>query len=212
MSERIKLEGKTFNQLHVKEYIGNGKYHCICKCGNICDVFGANLRSGHTTSCGHIKLTADLTGNIYGCLKVIERSEGRKRGKIKRVRWRCMCLNCGEITDVYADSLTSGYVKSCECIREKKGMPETIKNDFINGTQKSKLLSKPTKSNKSGFVGVNWDKSRDKWQASIRFQGHKYNLGRYDSFEAACQARKEAEIKYFGDILASYKEGENKND
>ena len=53
---RNKLEDKKFNKLYVKEYIGNGKYHCICDCGNECDVFATNLVRGHTTSCGCNKL------------------------------------------------------------------------------------------------------------------------------------------------------------
>lgn len=211
MAERIRLEGNTFGHLHVKEYIGNGKYHCLCECGNECDVLGSNLRRGHTVSCGHVKYTADLTGKVFGNLKVIKRAKGRMRGKAKRVCWLCKCLNCGKIVNVFADSLTGKYPRDCECSRERH-LPESIKREFVNGTQISKLQAKPTKANKSGVVGVNWDNSRGKWQAAIRFQGHKYNLGRYSSFEAACQARKEAEIKYFGDILAYYKEGENKND
>lgn len=50
-------------------------------------------------------------------------------------------------------------------------------------------------------VGVNWDKSRNKWQASIRFQGHKYNLGRFDDFNDACKVRKEAENAIFRNFL-----------
>lgn len=52
------------------------------------------------------------------------------------------------------------------------------------------------------MVGVNWDKSRNKWQASIRFQGHKYNLGRFEDFDMAVTARKEAEKQIFGRVFS----------
>ena len=58
--------------------------------------------------------------------------------------------------------LVSGGTTSCGCLVKDKDMPEKIRKEFINGTQISKLQPKPTKANKSGVVGVNWDKSRNK--------------------------------------------------
>ena len=46
------LTGKTFGELHVIKYIGNGKYKCKCSCGKEPEVYGSNLRSGGTRSCG----------------------------------------------------------------------------------------------------------------------------------------------------------------
>jgi len=50
-----------------------------------------------------------------------------------------------------------------------------------------------TAANKSGVVGVNWDKSKGKWQCSIRFQGKKIYLGHYENFEDAVKARQRGE-------------------
>lgn len=47
--------------------------------------------------------------------------------------------------------------------------------------------------NKSGCVGVCWDKSRNKWRVMIG----KINIGRFDNFEDAVKARKQAELTYF---------------
>lgn len=79
--------------------------------------------------------------------------------------------------------------------------------DFLQGTQvsKIKLDKKPSKLNRSGVTGVNWDKSRGKWMAGIRFQGKKYNLGRFDDIADAISARKEAEKAIFGSFLDWYK-------
>lgn len=46
--------------------------------------------------------------------------------------------------------------------------------------------------NKSGCVGVCWDKSRNKWKVGIG----KISLGRFNKFEEAVMARKQAEQKY----------------
>lgn len=200
MPKRIPLEGKIFGDLSVKEYIGNGKYKCTCKCGKECEVFGINLKRGHTTSCGCKKASCDLSDKVFGFLKVVKRVEGKSRGGKKRTLWECECLRCGNIISVYADSLKSGSTTSCGCLKREMDIPEKLKKEYIAGTQISKIQSKPTKSNKTGIVGVNWDKSRGKWQASIRFMGHKYNIGRFDDFELAVKARKEAEKKIFGDM------------
>ena len=52
------------------------------------------------------------------------------------------------------------------------------------------------KHNKSGVVGVCLDKRSDKWFAQIQVNGKCVNLGLYDDFSSAVQARKTAEIKF----------------
>jgi hypothetical protein len=49
--------------------------------------------------------------------------------------------------------------------------------------------------NKSGVVGVHWDKKRNKWLASIRINYKSVFLGRYESFEEAVRARAEANLE-----------------
>ena len=46
--------------------------------------------------------------------------------------------------------------------------------------------------NKSGIVGVSWDKSRHKWVAYIRANQKNKNLGRFDNLEDAISARETA--------------------
>ena len=52
--------------------------------------------------------------------------------------------------------------------------------------------------NNSGYIGVSWDKSRQKW--SVRIQtGEKYaSLGRFNNKEDAIKARLQGELQYFG--------------
>jgi hypothetical protein len=205
--KRIPLEGKKFGKLTVIEYIGSDQYRCRCDCGKLCEVNGHNLKRGHTASCGCLRGFVDLTGNRFGKLTVIERSPNKKRGDINRTQWHCQC-DCGNVVDVYSDSLISGDTASCGCLSHEKGIPDVWRDDFVDGTQITKIQSIPTKSNKSGVVGVNWDKSRYKWQASLRFKGKKYNLGRFAKFDDAVAARKAAEKIYFG----SYRDGVQKNE
>jgi hypothetical protein len=55
------------------------------------------------------------------------------------------------------------------------------------------------KNNKSGVIGVHWDKKREKWKAEIKLNNKLIHLGYFDNLEEASQVRKEAEIKYFGE-------------
>jgi len=58
--------------------------------------------------------------------------------------------------------------------------------------------------NTSGVTGVSWDKSRNKWEAHIKLNQKKKHLGRYNNFEDAVKARKEAENKYFGEFAPKF--------
>ena len=70
-----------------------------------------------------MKKTNDLTGQIFGRLTVIERSEMSDpyTGRL----WKCQC-SCGNVAYVSTGRLTTGNNRSCGCLaRElKKGNPE----------------------------------------------------------------------------------------
>ena len=55
------------------------------------------------------------------------------------------------------------------------------------------------KNNKSGVVGVHWEKKYQKWQARISYKNKKIHLGYFDDIEEAKAARIAAEKKYFGE-------------
>ena len=65
-----------------------------------------------------------------------------------------------------------------------------------NGRNRVNLPS----NNTSGVIGVCWDKKAKKWKAFIMINGKQKHLGYFINIEDAIKARKEAEIKYFGDF------------
>lgn len=213
MSKKLDLTGKRFNSLMVKYEIEHGKWLCMCDCGRETVVFTSNLTRGHTKSCGCRRANNPLEGKKFWYLTAIERVEPPEsdHGKVKQTWYRCMC-DCGRETIVRGHLLISGHTKSCgKCDAFTDERIEAIRSSgtFVDGTQPCKLTCKPTKANKSGIVGVNWDKSRGKWQASIRFRGHKYNLGRFASKFEAAEIRKIAEDAIFGDFLEWYEKYKN---
>lgn len=187
--QRNDLTGRTFDLLCVEKYIGGNRYLCRCECGNTCEVFAGNLRSGHTKSCGCLKHT-NVAGRQFGKLTVLSEKTKTISGR-KRTFLICRC-ECDNVIEVRKDSIISGQTTSCGCVNKDRDIPQRMLETFIDGSQPIKIGAM-TASNKSGIVGVNWDKSRQKWQASIRYKGKKYNLGRYDRLEDAAKARMKAE-------------------
>jgi hypothetical protein len=53
--------------------------------------------------------------------------------------------------------------------------------------------------NMSGHIGVAWNKKTEKWASFITKDKRRKHLGYYTDINDAIEARKEAEIKYFGE-------------
>ena len=67
-------------------------------------------------------------------------------------------------------------------------------------TQHQNSMNQNKRSNNtSGYTGVLWDKAKNKWMARIKVNYKQIFLGYYDTLEEAIKARKQAEIKYFGE-------------
>ena len=200
MSKRNDLVGKRFGILTVIEYVGKNKYKCRCDCGNTCTVFATNLVRNHSQSCGCAKKN-DITGKRFGMLTAVERI--MPRGKYQY--WKCIC-DCGNECEARQDVLVRGDKTSCGCINLTKDIPPKLREEFFEGTQICKLNPSLSKANKSGFVGVNFDKSRNKWMAGIKFKGKRYNLGRYNTVGEAAAIREIAEKKIYGEFLEWYEQ------
>lgn len=200
--------GHTYGSLFVySKYMEQQKVYCKCVCqlcGNTTVVLKSNLTRGHTKSCGCLKQN-DLTGKVFGSLSV-----AKKEIKDGKTYYYCLCRLCGRTVLKRADVIPQ--LVSCGCDKKENRIQALKENVFIDGTQPSKIKldKKPTKANKSGIIGVYWDKSRGKWKADIKFKSKKYNLGRFEFIEDAIEARKEAEKRIFGDFIEWYESQKSK--
>ena len=139
-NKRQDLGGQKFNSLTVIEKANNGKWKCQCDCGDFTYVSTTNLKSGHVKhcqKCGYkisgLKRSLDLTGQQFGQLKVISRSEN------KNTKWICQC-DCGNITEVEGTSLKQGLTQSCGCLKskgEKKIIQLLLDNNILFEYQKT---------------------------------------------------------------------------
>ena len=71
-----------------------------------------------------------------------------------------------------------------------------LANNSENGSNRVNLPS----NNTSGVIGVVWNKQVKKWKAQIWVNKVYKYLGYFTNKEDAIKARKEAEIKYYGDF------------
>ena len=66
--------------------------------------------------------------------------------------------------------------------------------------QENKLNHSIYSNNTSGASGVNWSKRYNKWEAQLQVDRKVIYLGRYNTKEEAIEARRQAEIEYFGEF------------
>lgn len=114
--------GDKFNYLTIikessRRAANGGKYWiCKCDCGNIKEVRGDHLKSGHTKSCGckNKEKINNILGQRFNNLTVIEQTDIRRSGG--DVVWKCKC-DCGNITYASASELRNNRIKSCGCLK-----------------------------------------------------------------------------------------------
>lgn len=70
----------------------------------------------------------DLTGKVFGRLRVIERAGSNRHGK---VTWKCVC-ECGTSKIVIGSLLSNGTTKSCGCLRKEVTSKRTVTHGMRN--------------------------------------------------------------------------------
>ena len=220
MGKLVDLIGQKFGKLTVFERADDcihpsGKHStrwlCKCDCGNEIIVIGQHLKKGLTKSCGCLQKrynTFDLS-NGYG---IGYTSKGEEfwfdiedYSKIKDYCW-------------YVSSngyLATGSGKNTKLIHrlitdcESNMVVDHINHDKMNNRKYNLRICKQSENsanckvsvnNSSGVTGVFWDNTVNKWGSHITVNRKSTNLGKFDSFEDAVKARKNAEEKYFGEF------------
>lgn len=204
MGRLKELSGERFGKLTVlhrsEEPHSRVYWTCRCDCGNIVEATTSNLKSGHVVSCG-CRRVSPYIGKRYGKLVVLEKTEETvQHGSTKSPLWKCRC-DCGNIVLVRLDSLTSGTTRSCGCMTAEKVEKMREAAGYIEGTQVTRIRKIMEQNAGEGeeVIGVTYQ--QNKWRATIKFQGKKYNLGRYDNRAEAAEARRFAEKELFGAFL-----------
>ena len=90
--------------------------------------------------------------------------------------------------------------KRCIDHKDRDRKNNKVSNLRYATLQENNLNKSKYKNNKSGHIGVIWDKKRKSWKAYIRIDGKLKHLGYFDDITIAVQSRKAAVKKYHGEF------------
>ena len=211
--------GNKYSKITVLEYAGRDKfkariYKCLCECGNEFVTRGWEVFKGKTKSCGCTRKER-LTNKRHGAT-----SNGKKTREYQS--WTAMKARCNNPNNIkYHNYGGRGitYQESWEdyenFLEDMGPRPEGMSLERLdsNGNytkdncvwatlSEQSYNTRKKKTNTSGRTGVySYEtKTGTKWHASITVNRQVFNLGRFDTFEEAVQAREAAEIEHHGKI------------
>ena len=216
------LVGRVFGDLKVISFAGyqNNRHYwvCKCKCGKTKECLGSNLIGKKSTSCGCSKRGIGKLLNEYdlsGDYGIGYTTKGSKfyfdlddYDKIKSFCW----------VDNGVGYLLTGNENAKEA-NNKSGLMHRL----ILGSPANKVIDhinhQPFDNRKSNLricdhcenlrnrkaKGYMFVKRKKKWMAQIKVNYKSIGLGYFDTEEEAKEARRKAEIKYFGEF--QFREG-----
>ena len=152
----IDMHGQKCGRLTPLDYVGGGKWLCLCICGNEATVHGVALRSGRTQSCGcfHKERSSqasliDISGMRFGRLTVLCRA-GTAKGW--QPTWLCRC-DCGQEVVVLGVNLRFDRTKSCGCFQQQQ---RRMRAKDVSGQVFGKLRAVRRAKNPMGNMRTRW--------------------------------------------------------
>jgi hypothetical protein len=86
--------------------------------------------------------------------------------------------------------------------RDGDGLNNTRRNLRLASDSQNQWNRRASKNNTSGFIGVIWDKPRQKWRAQLNVRGRQIFVGRFNSAEDAAHARDCIAKNHHGEFAA----------
>lgn len=172
-----------------------GVYQCYC--GNTFKVNSASVKSGNTKSCGCLNKNSRIRSTTHGLSKhpiyrvwndMIRRTSNPKCKAFKEYGARGITV-CDEWKDVnnFIKDMESTYVKGLSLDRENNNLGYSFENcRWITRNIQVRNTRVIRANNTSGYRGVFWGKSINKWRVQIYLNGKSKHLGCFDDIlEAA---------------------------
>ena len=226
MGKARDITGQKFGRLtalYVSTPVGirHRKWHCICDCGNECDVMQDCLISGNTKSCGCFR--KENTSNLrkknarkisyteYDDCIIGDDGVGHKFAISKEdfnlIKDKQWTFSEGYwITSIKIDNKWRSVRMHCflfdvpddKVIDHADGDGcNNRRNNIREATVSQNGMNSKKRCSKSGFTGVGFDKRHNVWTATIMVNKKSIWLGEYKEKEDAVKARLQGEKKYF---------------
>jgi hypothetical protein len=84
--------------------------------------------------------------------------------------------------------------------RDSNGLNNQDDNLRICSSRQNSQNKRKSRTSRSKYKGIYFDKEMQKWRARISYEGKRINLGYFFSEKEAAQAYNEAAIKFYGDF------------
>ena len=201
MGKFIDLTGQKFGKLTVIKRVENDKFKnvmwlCRCECGNIKKIRGFQVKKSKSCGClTRFKTKHALTNhpifNLWHSMKDRCYGDDPQHKKYYKDRGIIVCDDWRDDFKAFYDwAITNGWEKGLQIDRiDNDGNYEPNNCRFVTPRQNALNKRRLNSRNTSGYEGVTWDKSRDKWLASIQIHGNTKTIGRFINKLDAVQAR-----------------------
>lgn len=193
----IKDLGKRKPTENSNYVIGYGLYECQY-CGNSWEVITAHINTGHTKSCGcfitKLNITHGMSQNKfyqtwYGMLQRCNNLESTNY-KYYGDRGIIVCEEWLDVANFVAwCELTNPNIEGYSLDRIDNDKGYSPENCTWSDKTTQAINQRIMKNNKSGYVGVIWNKRGRKWCANIRINKILKQIGSFKTLEEAVQAR-----------------------
>jgi len=218
------LVGKKFGRLLVVKLGSRGasgriRWLCLCDCGTEKEILSTSLVRGNTKSCGCYNKEVAVKSNRkhrgfkdYGNYYGVYLNNGDEA--------LVDVLDYALIKDSSWTKGSNGYVVCTKNrinylmhrvilgVTDSKIEVDHINHNIMDNRRSNLRLSEHRhnlrnrslgSNNTTGFPGVYLDKRRNLWYSRIEVDGDKIYLGSFENKIDAIEARKDADLKYFGE-------------
>lgn len=211
-------------------------WRCICMCdGNEIVTSGNSLKNGDTKSCGCLKQKFLKELNNKSKNPPYKICEDYAIGYTNKGEEFLIDIEDVSLCKQYTWSISSeGYLRAYDSntqtnifihrliMNVTNGMTVDHINHIKTDNRKSNLRiatysqnsmnQKKRSVNTSGITGVSWFERDQNWRVQIMVNRKNIHIGYFDNLQDAIKARKEAEIKYFGEYRYDAHNSTEQND
>lgn len=204
MPPRLNIIGDTYGRLTVISQESNINYRkkflCKCLCGNSVIVSMSHLRTGHTTSCGCLRIDepvrkthGDAGSRLYKIYyQMLARCHNPQSTNYTKygAKGRAVCTEWRGSYEVFKEwAVANGYTEGLSIDRENNNGDYTPGNcRWVTPTTQAINRGQIT-TNTSGYKGVSFKKNSGKWVSRVTVDGVRIRIGAFDSAEEAYTAR-----------------------